>query len=46
MAQKIASGEVKLKKEDGVDGLSPKQLYEDWTDLAKRHLEERQKGGQ
>ena len=45
MAQKIASGEFKLKKEGEVDGLSPKQLYEDWRDLAKRHLEERQKEG-
>jgi hypothetical protein len=45
MAQRIASGELKLKKEGEVDGLSPKQLYEDWRDLAKRHLEERQKEG-
>jgi len=45
MAQRIASGELKLKKEGEVDGLSPKQLYEDWRDLARRHLEERQKEG-
>lgn len=45
MAQKIASGDLKLKRTGEVDGLSPKQLYEDWRDLARRHLEERQKEG-